>query len=58
VLRRGVERGIFSALRDEELGVLLLLAPLMFCFGKRIDRGWLATGTAEAFWKARRARPG
>jgi AcrR family transcriptional regulator len=54
LLRRGVRRGIFSALLDEELGVALLFGPMMFkhIIGPSMDREWLARGTVEAFWKA------
>ena len=54
LLRRGMERGIFSAVLDEELAVPLLLGPMLFChiLGPRIDRQWLAEGTVESFWKA------
>jgi AcrR family transcriptional regulator len=54
LLRQGIERGIFSAVLDEELAVALLLGPMMFShiFGQRLDRTWLANGTVESFWKA------
>ena len=54
LLRRGVDRGIFPAVLDEDLGVALLLGPMMFrhIFGSAIDREWLARGTVDAFWKA------
>jgi hypothetical protein len=53
LLRRGVRRGIFPALLDEDLGVALLFGPMMFkhIFGPSMDREWLARGTVEAFWK-------
>jgi AcrR family transcriptional regulator len=59
LLRRGVRRGIFPALLDEELGVALLFGPMIFkqIIGPSMDREWLARGTVEAFWKAH-ARPG
>ncbi|HVO58379.1 MAG TPA: TetR/AcrR family transcriptional regulator [Dongiaceae bacterium] len=58
LVRRGVNRGIFSTLIDEDLAVLLLLGPMLFShiFGGRVDRKWLAHGTVESFWKAH-ARP-
>jgi hypothetical protein len=54
LLRRGVRRGIFPALLDEELGVALLFGPMMFkhIIGPSMDREWPARGTVEAFWKA------
>jgi AcrR family transcriptional regulator len=58
LLRRGVERGIFPAVLDEDLGVALLFGPMMFrhIFSGSMDRAWLARGAVEAFWKAH-ARP-
>ena len=58
LLRRGVDRGIFPAVLDEELGTALLLGPMMFryIFGSMLDRDWLAEGAVESFWKAQ-ARP-
>ena len=58
LLRRGVERGVFPAVLDEDLGVALLVGPMMFrhIFGGAIDKAWLAKGAVEAFWKAH-ARP-
>lgn len=54
LVRRGMDRGIFPAVLDEELAVPLLLGPMMFCYilGPRLDRKWLAEGTVESFWKA------
>lgn len=54
ILRRGVDRGIFPAVLDEELGVALLLGPMMYrhIFGSVVDRDWLAHGTVDSFWKA------
>jgi len=54
ILRRGVDRGIFPAVLDEELGVALLLGPMMYrhIFGSVVDRDWLARGTVDSFWKA------
>jgi AcrR family transcriptional regulator len=54
LLRRGVDRGIFPAVLDEELGVALLLGPMMYrhIFGSSVDREWLAEGTVNSFWKA------
>ena len=58
LVRRGMDRGIFPAVLDEELAVPLLLGPMMFChiLGARLDRKWLAEGTVDSFWKAH-ARP-
>jgi AcrR family transcriptional regulator len=54
LLRRGVERGAFPAVIDEDLGVALLMGPMMYrhIFGAVIDRDWLAEGTVNSFWKA------
>jgi len=54
LLRRGVDRGIFPAVLDEELGAALLLGPMSFryIFGSSLDRDWLAEGAVESFWKA------
>lgn len=54
LVRRGMDRGIFPTILDEELAVPLLLGPMMFCYilGPRLDRKWLAEGTVESFWKA------
>jgi len=54
LLRRGIERGIFSAVMDVDLGVALILGPMMYrhIFGPGIDPDWLAEGTVESFWKA------
>jgi AcrR family transcriptional regulator len=58
LIRRGIDRGIFPAVLDEELAVPLLLGPMLFChiLGARLDRKWLAQGTVNSFWKAH-ARP-
>ena len=58
LIRRGMERGIFPAVLDEELAVPLLLGPMLFShiLGARLDRKWLAQGTVNSFWKAH-ARP-
>jgi AcrR family transcriptional regulator len=58
LLRRGIDRGIFSVVLDEELGVALLLGPMMYrhIFGKSVNQEWLADGAVESFWKAH-ARP-
>lgn len=58
LLRRGVDRGIFPAVLDEELGTALLLGPMMFrhIFGSSSNQAWLAEGAVESFWKAH-ARP-
>jgi len=54
LLRRGMERGIFPAVMDEELSAALLLGPMMYryIFGSSLDRDWLADGAVESFWKA------
>jgi len=54
LVRRGMERGIFSTLLDDELAIPLLLGPMMFChiLGPRLDRKWLAEGAVDSFWKA------
>ena len=54
LVRRGMDRGIFPTVLDEELAVPLLLGPMMFCYilGPRLDRKWLAEGTVESFWKS------
>ena len=58
LLRRGVNRGIFPAALDEDLGVALLLGPMMYrhIFGSSVNQEWLADGAVESFWKAH-ARP-
>jgi AcrR family transcriptional regulator len=58
LLRRGVDRGIFPAALDEELGVALLLGPMFYSrmFGQSVNRDWLASGAVDSFWKAH-ARP-
>ncbi len=58
LLRRGIERGIFPAVLDDELGVALLIGPMLYrhVFGSSVDRAWLAKGTVDSFWKAN-ARP-
>jgi AcrR family transcriptional regulator len=58
LVRRGMDRGIFSSLLDEELAIPLLLGPMLFShiLGARLDRKWLAEGTVNSFWEAH-ARP-
>lgn len=58
LLRRGIERGVFPSVLDEELATALLLGPMIFrhVFGASVDRQWLANGAVESFWKAH-ARP-
>ena len=58
LLRRGIERGVFPVVLDEDLGVALLLGPMMYrhIFGSSVSRDWLAEGTVNSFWKAH-ARP-
>jgi AcrR family transcriptional regulator len=54
ILRRGMERGVFPAVLDEDLGVALLFGPMMFrhIFSGSMDKEWLARGAVEAYWKA------
>ena len=54
LLRRGMERGIFPSVLDDELAIALLLGPMLFAFilGPRFDRKWLAEGAVNSFWKA------
>ena len=54
LLRRGVARGIFPAIIDEDLGVALLLGPMLYrhIFGSSVSLEWLAEGTVNSFWKA------
>jgi len=58
LLRLGMNRGIFSAVLDEELAIPLLLGPMLFShiLGPRLDRKWLAQGAVDSFWKSH-ARP-
>lgn len=58
LLRRGMNRGIFPAVLDEDLGVALLLGPMMYrhIFGPSVSQEWLANGAVESYWKAH-ARP-
>lgn len=58
LLRRGVNRGVFPAVLDEDLGVALLLGPMLYrhIFGSSVSLDWLAEGTVDSFWKAH-ARP-
>jgi hypothetical protein len=59
LLRRGIDRQIFSPLLDEELAVALLLGPMMFrhIFRGSLDKEWLARGAVEAFWRAHARSP-
>jgi AcrR family transcriptional regulator len=54
LLRRGMERGVFPAVLDEDLGVALLFGPMMFrhIFSGSMDKEWLARGAVEAYWEA------
>lgn len=54
LLRRGVNRGDFPAILDEDLGVALLLGPMMYrhIFGSSVSLDWLAEGAVDSFWKA------
>jgi AcrR family transcriptional regulator len=58
LLRRGVNRGVFPAVLDEDLGVALLLGPMMYrhIFGSSVSLDWLAEGAVDSFWRAH-ARP-
>jgi AcrR family transcriptional regulator len=58
LLRRGIERGIFPSVLDDDLGVALLLGPMMFrhIFSGQLDKQWIARGAVDAYWKAH-ARP-
>jgi len=54
ILRRGVDLGIFPAALDGDLGVALLLGPMLYrhIFGAVGDRDRLAGGAVDSFWKA------
>jgi len=58
LLRRGMSRGVFPVVLDEELGVALLLGPMLYrhIFGSSVSLDWLAEGTVDSFWRAH-ARP-
>lgn len=58
LMRRGVGEGIFPATIDEDLGVALLLGPMMYrhIFGSSVSLEWLAAGTVDAFWRAHARR--
>jgi AcrR family transcriptional regulator len=58
LLRRGVNRGVFPAVLDEDLGVAVLLGPMLYrhIFGSSVSLNWLAEGAVDSFWKAH-ARP-
>src|SRR5271155_449120 len=58
LLRRGVNRGVFPAVLDEDLGVALLLGPMLYrhIFGSSVSLDWLAEGAVDSFWNAH-ARP-
>ena len=58
LLRRGMNRGVFPAVLDEDLGVALLMGPMMYrhIFGSSVSMDWLAEGAVDSFWKAH-ARP-
>ena len=58
LLRRGMNRGVFAAVLDEDLGVALLMGPMMYrhIFGSSVSLDWLAEGAVDSFWKAH-ARP-
>jgi AcrR family transcriptional regulator len=54
LLRRGIARGIFPAVLNEDLSVALLLGPMLYrrVFGPSVSLEWLADGAVESFWKA------
>jgi AcrR family transcriptional regulator len=54
LLRRGINRGVFPAILDEDLGVALLLGPMMYrhIFGSSVSLDWLADGAVDSFWRA------
>ncbi len=54
LLRRGVTRGELPAVLDEDLGVALLLGPMMYrhIFGSSVSIDWLAQGAVDSFWRA------
>jgi AcrR family transcriptional regulator len=54
LVRRGINRGVFSSVLDEELAVALLVGPMMFrhIFRGSLDKEWLARGAVESFWRA------
>jgi AcrR family transcriptional regulator len=54
LVRRGIDRQIFSPLLDEEMAVALLFGPMMFrhIFSGSLDKQWLARGAVESFWRA------
>ena len=54
LIRRGIDRQIFSPLLDEELAVALLLGPMVFrhIFRGSVDKEWLARGAVDLFWRA------
>jgi AcrR family transcriptional regulator len=58
LLRRGVNRGVFPAVLDKDLGVALLLGPMLYrhIFESSVSLDWLAEGAVDSFWKAY-ARP-
>jgi AcrR family transcriptional regulator len=58
LLRRGANRGIFPAVLDEDLGVALLLGPMLYrhIFGSSVSLDWLVEGAVDSFWRAH-ARP-
>ncbi len=54
LLRRGMNRGVFPAVLDEDLGVALLMGPMMYrhIFGSSVSLDWLAEGAVDSFLKA------
>jgi AcrR family transcriptional regulator len=58
LLRRGINSGAFPAVLDEDLGVALLLGPMLYrhVFGSSVSLDWLAEGAVDSFWRAH-ARP-
>ena len=58
IIRRGQKRGMLRRGIDPEVGIALLLGPMMYrhIFGPTVDRRWLAEGVVDAFWKAHARR--
>lgn len=59
LLRRGIDSGDFPAVLDEDLGVALLLGPMMYrhIFGSSVSLDWLAEGAVDSYWKAHARHP-
>ncbi len=58
LIRRGIDRQIFSPLLDEELAVALLLGPMVFrhIFRGSLDKDWLARGAVDALLARERSQ--